>query len=79
MRTTKTQPVHLCSLISAIVVRCLDSIPPILAKSGISRRYLVSVAEQDGLSLARSETLKIGFLMTRLNGDDNKKKSYMGM
>ena len=31
------QPAHLRSLISAFVVRCLDSIIPLLAKSKISR------------------------------------------
>ena len=31
------QPAHLCSLISTFVVRCLDSIIPVLAKSKISR------------------------------------------
>ena len=40
MRTTKAQ-ISLCSLISAFVVHCLDSIIPILAKSKISRSYLV--------------------------------------
>ena len=46
------QPVHPRSLINAFVVRCLDSIIPILAKSRISRLQLVSVAEQAGLSLS---------------------------
>ena len=31
------QPAHPCSLISAFVVRCLDSTIPMLAKSKISR------------------------------------------
>ena len=44
----------------------LDSKIPILAKSKISRLQLVSVAEQAGLSLIWSETLKTGFLVTRL-------------
>ena len=43
------QPAHLCSLISIFVVRCLDSIIPILAISKISRLSLASVFEQDGL------------------------------
>ena len=45
------QPAHPRSLISAFVVRCLDSIIPVLAKPEISRFCLVSVAEQAGLSL----------------------------
>ena len=61
------QPAHLCSLISAFVVRCLDSIIPLLAIAEISRVQLVSVAEQASLSLTWSQTVKTGFLMTRLN------------
>ena len=53
-------------LISTIVVRYLDSIIPILAKSKISRLQFISVDEQAGLSLTWSETLKTGFLMTWL-------------
>ena len=45
------QPAHPRSLISAFVVRCLDSIIPILVKSEISRLQLASVAEQAGFSL----------------------------
>ena len=59
MRTTKAQP---SSLISTFVVRCLDIIIPILAKSKIS-----TLDEQTGLSLTWSKPPKIGFLMTRLN------------
>ena len=47
MQTTKAHN----SLISAFVVRCLDRIEPILAKSKISRLKLVFVGEQAGLSL----------------------------
>ena len=43
------QPAHPRSLVSAFVVRYLDSIIHILAKSKISRLQLVSVAEQVGL------------------------------
>ena len=51
------QPAHRHSLISTFVVRCLDSIiPPILAKSKISRLEQVSAAEQAGLSLTLSPT-----------------------
>ena len=61
------QPVHPLSLFSAFVVCCLDSIIPILAKSKISRVYLVSVAEQAGLSLTLSQTSEDRFChdMTR--------------
>ena len=44
------QPAHPRSLISAFVVRCLDSIIPLLATAEISRLHLVSVADQVGLS-----------------------------
>ena len=53
-------------MISAFVVRCLDSIIPPLAIAEISRPKLVSVAEQAGLSLNWSQTLKAGFLVTWL-------------
>ena len=52
---------HPCSLISAFVVRCLDSIIPL-----VSSLYLASVAEQAGSSLTCSQTPKTGFLMTSL-------------
>ena len=55
-----------CSLISTFVVHYLDSLIPILAKSKISRLYLVSVAEQASLSLTWSQTPKTGFVMTGL-------------
>ena len=41
---------HPCSLISAFLVRCLDSIIPVLAKSKISSLWLAPVAEQAGSS-----------------------------
>ena len=59
------QTAHPCSLIITFVIRYLGSIPT-LAKSKISRLWLVSVAEQAGLSLTWSETSNTGFLMTRL-------------
>ena len=52
MRITKAQ---ISSLISAYVVRCLDSIIPILAKFRISMFCLVSVAGQVGSSLTWSQ------------------------
>ena len=60
------QPAHPRSLISTFVVHYLDSIIPILAKSKFSRLYLVSVAEQAGLSHIWSQTPKTGFLVKRL-------------
>ena len=50
------QPAQPRSLISAFVIHCLDTIIPLLAIAEISRPYLVSVAEQAGLSLNRSQT-----------------------
>ena len=55
------QPAHPCSLISAFVVRCLDSIISILAISKVSRLELISVAEQAGLCLIWSQTPKDRF------------------
>ena len=71
MRTTKVL-IRLRSLIStflisAFIVRCLDSIIPLLAKAKITRPQLVAVAEQAGLSLAWLQTQKTGFLVTKLN------------
>ena len=43
------QPAHLRRLISAFVVRCLDSIIPLVSISEISSLYLASVAAQAGL------------------------------
>ena len=62
------QPVHPRSLISAFVVRCLDtcSIIPLVSISEISSLYLASVAEQAGLSFTWSKSPKTGFLVTRL-------------
>ena len=50
------QPAHLRSLISAFVVRCLDSIISLDSIAEISRLWLASVAAQAGLCLAWSET-----------------------
>ena len=60
------QPAHPRSLISTFVVRCLDRIIPILAKSKISRLCLASVAEHAGLSLTWSQTQKTGFDVAQL-------------
>ena len=59
------QPAHPRSLISTFVVRCLDSIMPLVSISEISSLYLASVAAQAGLSLLWSQTPKTGFLVTR--------------
>ena len=53
-------------MITAFVVRCLDSTIPLLAIAGISRPKLVSVAEQAGFGLNWSQTPKAGFVVTWL-------------
>ena len=70
------QPVHPRSLISAFVVRFLDSIIPLVSISIISSLQLVSIAEQAGLSLTLSQTPNIGFLVTWLKscGDGKEHK-----
>ena len=60
------QPAHLRSLISTFVVRCIDSIIPLVSISEISSLYIASVAAQASLSLHWSQTPKTGFFMTRL-------------
>ena len=65
--TTKTQiSLRIHGLISVFVVRCLDSIIPLVFIHEISSLYLASVAEQTGLSLTWSQAPKTGFLVTRL-------------
>ena len=59
------QPAHPSSLISAFVIRLLESVISRLATNEILFFYLVSVAEQAGLKLALSETPKTGFLAMR--------------
>ena len=49
------QPAHLRSLISTFIVRCLDSILPLVPISKISRLKLASVAAQAGLNLTWSK------------------------
>ena len=63
------QLVHLRSLISIFVVRCLDSIIPQVSVSEISSLYLASVAVQAGLCLTGRKPTKTGFLVTRLIWD----------
>ena len=50
------QPAHPRSLISAFVVRCLDSVMSLVSVTKISSLLLASVAEQASLSLTWSET-----------------------
>ena len=50
------QPAHPRSLISAFVVRCLDSVMFLVSVTKISSLMLASVAEQASLSLTWSET-----------------------
>ena len=66
LRTTKAQTsLCICSLISAFVVRLLESIISKLATREISLFKLVSVAEETGLSLNLSESQKTGFHTAR--------------
>ena len=60
------KPAHPHSLISAFIVRILDSIIPLVSRSKISRLYLASEAAQPGLRFTWSETSKTGFLVTCL-------------
>ena len=64
-------------MITAFLVRCLDSTIPLLVIAEISRPKLVSIAEQAGLSLNWSQTLKAGFvvmwLIYELPHDKNKR------
>ena len=53
MRTTKAQ---ISSLISAFVVRCLDSVMSLVSVTKISSLMLASIAEQASLSLTWSKT-----------------------
>ena len=57
------QAAHPRSLISAFVVRCLDSIMPLVSISEISSLYLVSLATQVSLCITWSQTPKTGFLV----------------
>ena len=62
------QPAYPRSLISAFIIRLLESIISHLAISEFSNFYLVSVVEESGLSLGLSETPKTtnqGFLASR--------------
>ena len=65
--TGADQPAHPRRLISAFVIRILESIIYGLATGQISSFKLVFVAEQAGLNLTSSETPKTGFLASRPN------------
>ena len=60
------QPVHPSSLISVFVIRCLDSIMPLVSISEISSLQLAYVAVQAGLCPAWSQTPKTDFHVTWL-------------
>ena len=68
MRTTKMQiSLHIraeTGLNIVFVIRCLDSIIPLVSVSEIPSLWLASVAEQAGLSLTWPQTPKTGFLLT---------------
>ena len=59
------KPAHPHSLISAFVIRFLESTISKLASSEISIFQLVPVAEQAGLNLTLSEIPKTGFVASR--------------
>ena len=59
------QPAHLRSLVSAFVIRFLESKNTTLATSKISIFLLVYVAEQTGLRLTQSTVPKTGLLEAR--------------
>ena len=63
--TGPDQPAHSRRLISAFVIRFLESIIRKLVTGEISIFYLVSVAEETGLKPPLSDTTKTGFLSTR--------------
>ena len=67
---------HPRSLISAFVIRCLDSMISLVSILAISRLSLASLAEQTGLSHTWSKTPKTGFLVTRLRKKFNAERWY---
>ena len=70
------QPVHRHSLISAIVVPCLDSIRPLVSMSEISSPCLASVAAQAGLCLIWSQTPKTGSYVGQLKRQTFSKTAF---
>ena len=69
------QPGHPRGLISAFVVRCLDSVMSLVSVTKISSLMLASVAEQASLILTWSQTPKDTFLMSRLINEFTKEES----
>ena len=65
--TGADQPAHPRSLISAFVIRLMESVLCKLATGEISIFQLVSVADETGLEHTLSETPKTGFLTMRPN------------
>ena len=65
--TGADQPAHPRGLISAFVIRFLESIICTLATGELSIFKLVYVAEETGLKLALLETQKTGFVVTTSN------------
>ena len=59
--TDQDQPAYPRSLISAFVVRCLDSVMSLVSVTKLSSIMLASVAEQASLSLTWSETTEDTF------------------
>ena len=57
------QPAHPGSLISTFVIRCLDSIIPLVFVAEVSSLNIASMTVQAGLSLPWSQTPKTGFLV----------------
>ena len=60
------QPEHPRSLISTIVVHCLDSIIPLVSISKISSLYIASAAAQASLCLTWLNIPKTGFILAGL-------------
>ena len=61
------QPAHPRNLISAFVVRCLDSVMSLVSVTKISSLMLASVAVQASLSLTWSETPEFRFSKSEFN------------
>ena len=59
---TADKPAYPRSLINAFVVRCLDR-KILNPNKSLNPKFLVSVAEEAGLSLTRSQTPMTGFLV----------------
>ena len=65
------QPAHPRSLISAFVVRCLESVMSLVSVTKISSLMLASVAEQVSLSLTWSETPEDTFCHDEAHSDSH--------